>query len=203
MLLDLLFPPPSLDFLSHLSTLPLSPFTSPFEGRVSLYPYSSLSSLIHLIKYQFVTDIIPDLAQIVSSRFQSSYPRLLNYWRRYHFLLTPIPLSSYRQNWRGFNQSELLGQSIAESLNLKYSNQILIRPRHTSPQVGLNPTQRLSNLSSAFTLKPSLSKEGGPCYCGVGGFVLFDDVFTTGATLLSAAQVLPSSLRLWAFTLAA
>lgn len=207
LLLDLLFPPQSLDFLSSLSTLPLDPFISPFEGRVSLYSYHSLSPLIQLIKYQFVTDFIPDLANLVSLRFCSEYPRLLDYWHQNHFLLTPVPLASYRQNWRGFNQSELLGQAIAQNLNLGYSDQILIRTRHTPPQVQLpSKSARLTNLKSAFALKPSFLQGRVPE--GQVGFklnlILFDDVFTTGSTLISAAYPLQSSVqRLWAFTLAA
>jgi len=59
-----------------------------------------------------------------------------------------------RLKWRGFNQAELLAQVISQELNIPMINNLLIRTKHTLPQVKLeNSKQRKENINNAFSLE--------------------------------------------------
>ncbi len=98
------------------------------------------------------------------------------------FMLVPLSLHWRRQHWRGFNQATLLAQSLAEKTGLRLNSKSLIRVKNTQQQAKLSATKRALNLKGAFVWK---SSEKPPCKV-----LLVDDVFTTGATLESAAKTL-------------
>ena len=115
-----------------------------FEGRLSLFPYKDcLQDLLYDLKYNFVTDLIPDLTSLVSFHLRKSFPHLLSYWQKDDFVLVPIPLHTYRQNWRGFNQSQLIAQSLADDLHLGCLPDLLLRRTHSPPQAQLKRSARL------------------------------------------------------------
>lgn len=97
-------------------------------------------------------------------------------------LLVPVPLHKNRLRERGYNQSELLVQALAEQSKLPWQKSLL-RSRDTPHQTGLSRNQRLHNLDGAFTIDQK---------CQVNGknILLVDDVFTSGTTLQECAQVL-------------
>ncbi|GIW67150.1 MAG: hypothetical protein KatS3mg096_018 [Candidatus Parcubacteria bacterium] len=95
------------------------------------------------------------------------------------YYLTFVPLTSKKRLQRGFNQSEVLAQAIAKSLNLKIFNG-LIKIKETKDQTELNSEQRLTNLTGAFALKEKPPRK----------VILIDDIKTTGATLKECARTL-------------
>lgn len=100
-------------------------------------------------------------------------------------ILAPVPLHWYRKNWRGFNQTELLGEKIARKLKMKFSPDLLIRTRQTRPQTKLKEKERKVNVCGAFSVnKNSKFKIRN------SKILLFDDVWTTGATMQECAEVL-------------
>lgn len=94
-------------------------------------------------------------------------------------LVLPVPLHPERERERGYNQAALLGQPLAEALNLPFHRHLLQRVKLTSPQVGLSRRQRRENLHNAFVAGAGLAGRS---------VLLVDDVTTTGSTLASAAQ---------------
>jgi ComF family protein len=100
-------------------------------------------------------------------------------------LLVPVPLHWTRLAWRGFNQAALLADALHRVSGVGVEKHILRRIRRTSPQQGLDRTQRQSNIRQAFavpaTAAPRLA--GRPV-------ILIDDVITTGATAAACAKVL-------------
>ena len=166
------------------------------EGSLSLFYYHSFTRLaIQSLKYEFVTDLVDEFSDIFSQKIITDYPRLLAYWQKNNFFITPIPLYSSRQNWRGFNQSELLSQQIAQKLKLNFSNQILFRHRRTITQSHLKKqSDRFQNIKNAFTPILPIPKN----------IIIFDDVATTFSTLNSAFDSLkPFGLNhCWFLTLA-
>lgn len=83
------------------------------EGSLSLFRYEfMIKKAIFELKYHFVTDIIDELVALSTNHIKSTFPHLLQYWQSNHFVIIPIPLYSSRQNWRGFNQSILLGKKL-------------------------------------------------------------------------------------------
>lgn len=114
---------------------------------------------------------------------------LFKLWLKKHpapILFIPIPLSTNRERARGFNQVEkILRQAGVTS----FSTKLLKRKLETLPQTKLHKSHRQKNLSGAFI------------YTGENinlleykQVVLFDDVVTTGATLLAAQAELASHL---------
>ena len=93
--------------------------------------------------------------------------------------LIPVPLGSRRFRKRGYNQSERIAAALARVTGAPVRD-VLRRVRETPSQTALTPEQRAANVAGAFAAVAPL---GGRC-------VLVDDVFTTGATLLAAAQAL-------------
>ncbi|MCX8014814.1 MAG: ComF family protein [candidate division WOR-3 bacterium] len=98
--------------------------------------------------------------------------------------LTPIPLHPARLRERGFNQSLLLAHETALGSGIKL-NDCLRRKRNTKSQTSYDHQKRISNVANAFALKPKLELP-----IKDRKVILIDDVITTGATLVEAADTL-------------
>ena len=96
--------------------------------------------------------------------------------------LVPIPLSRGRLRSRGYNQAEVIARAVGKMMNWPVRPDRLRRSRETASQTRLGPSARLANLAEAFVATESDRSA-----------VLVDDVFTTGATLVSAARALLDS----------
>jgi competence protein ComFC len=100
-------------------------------------------------------------------------------------ILVPIPLFKGKFRIRGYNQSEILANSLAKKLDLKVLN-ILERVRDTKTQVGLKKEERETNIKGAFVIKREFIEKVKTAK----QVFLIDDVVTSGATLKEAAKVL-------------
>ncbi len=100
-------------------------------------------------------------------------------------LIIPVPLHYFRFVSRRFNQSAMLAHSLAKKTGIKYLPGALKRTRHTTPQAGLSRSQRVQNVSGAFTLNTryKLLIKGK-------NILLIDDVMTTGSTIEQCTKVL-------------
>ena len=97
-------------------------------------------------------------------------------------ILVPVPMYWTRRIWRGADHAQLLGEGLADELQLPIERQ-LVRIRNTPPQVHLNRTQRLANVRGAFRVADKPAVHGARV-------LLVDDVTTTGATANEAARTL-------------
>lgn len=111
-------------------------------------------------------------------------------------IISFIPLHSSKLKSRGYNQSEILAKSLSKKLNLKIHG-LLKRVKKTSSQVGLTREKRIENLKGSFSIAPNVLISQYP------NILLVDDVFTTGSTLLEAANVLKrkGAKKIWGVTL--
>ena len=100
-------------------------------------------------------------------------------------VIVPIPLHADRQQQRGFNQAELLGQWFCRVTRLPLQGKLLQRIQLTEAQHSLNRQKRFQNLAQAFAVDPRQKKR-----ITHASVWLLDDIFTTGATAMAAAQVL-------------
>jgi len=119
--------------------------------------------------------------------------------RQKNVVLVPIPLYWQRKNWRGFNQAELLGQMIAKKLGISFLPDLLIRVRNTKEQTKLKKEKRQKNVLGAFKINHCSS-----VISHQSSIILFDDVWTTGATIKECTKVLKRKgfKKVWGLTLA-
>lgn len=93
-----------------------------------------------------------------------------------------VPLHESRLRERGFNQSELLAEFVADRLP-KPLKPLLVKTRSTLPQVDLPAQSRAANVRDAFAADLHEVIKGQTV-------LLIDDLFTTGATMTECARVL-------------
>ncbi len=98
--------------------------------------------------------------------------------------IVPIPLHPDKLVSRGFNQAELIARSFSQLTGTKLDLS-LQRTRSTVAQFGLSKLARQENVADAFALVRSSLQPGD-------SVLLIDDIYTTGATVRSAALVLRS-----------
>lgn len=112
-------------------------------------------------------------------------------------VLIPVPLHPHRMRERGFNQSELLAETLARRINRRLDTRSLVRRRDTEHQARINADERRSNLNAAFAV-------ARPEYVRGRTVLLIDDVMTTGTTLSACAKPLlnAGASRVWCLTLA-
>ncbi len=143
------------------------------------YHHPLIKKLISVYKYHFVSEISKTLADFLLKKL-SPY---LGDTDLKKFVLIPMPLHKKRLRFRGFNQAELLARNLSQKLKVKLRNDLLVRCRHTPPQVKVALTERKKNIKSAFRAKKDLSLKSKT-------IILVDDVTTSGATLEAAAQAI-------------
>ena len=163
------------------------------DGLVVACRYKSPIKLaIQKVKYKWVYDIEKVLVDLLASQiWKFDLPQ--------NSILVPVPLHKKRKNWRGFNQAEILAKTLSRKFDVGYSDS-LIRTINTKTQVGLTREERKKNVMGAFTLDKKVEKK----QIAGRNFILVDDVYTSGATMMEAAKVLKRSQarNVWAMTVA-
>jgi ComF family protein len=138
---------------------------------------SSTQHLLHQLKYQQKENIGEWLGEQFAYSLQSK--------GRFAAveIIIPIPLHPSRIKFRGYNQSDAIARGMASVLQIPIVNGVLTRNVATQSQTKKNRFQRFENMNSVFSVAQASAIKGK-------NILLLDDVLTTGATLVSAAQVL-------------
>ena len=98
-------------------------------------------------------------------------------------IIIPIPIHRKRKNERGYNQSALIAREIAKNINeIKYVNAIK-KTKNNPRQSSLDRKERIENVKNAYEIA---NKE---IICNKR-IILFDDIYTTGATANECSKVL-------------
>lgn len=135
-----------------------------------------LKAIIHQYKYHGLKRLGETLAEKLMDRFQDN---LAKYGSD---LIIPVPLRSYREKSRGFNQAAVLADIIGKRLNRPSAPEALIKIRRTADQARLDLKQRLENIKGSFKVSNvNLANKK---------VIIVDDVITTGATVAEAARVI-------------
>lgn len=169
------------------------------DGLVSFFRYKGIIKTgIKKIKYRFVSDLAEELINLIPSSSLQIFPLTTN--NSQPITLIPIPLHPSRLKFRGFNQAEVLGRLAAKRLNTPVRVDLFKRVVKTIPQVEVKDRKkRLENMEGVFQVNNSTMKQ-----LSNETIILFDDVYTTGATLRSAANVLKraGAEKVWGISLA-
>lgn len=145
--------------------LPLIAATAQYYfGRGSL-----VQQLIHEFKYKGDKELGLQLGKLMGTALKGS-------GRIRADVLVPLPLFPHKERKRGFNQSDLLCEGIAEQLQIPVLKQIIIRPGRTETQTRKGRIERWKNMEGKFVVKDPAAIAGKHV-------LLVDDVITTGATL--------------------
>lgn len=143
---------------------------------------SPVRDMIHKFKYSNATWLCRDLTDLLEGCVTA------HYGTEKIDCLCPVPLNRVKARARGYNQAEVLGESLAKRLQVQMLPEILARTRNTPTQTRLNADARRSNVAGAFASPPSLR----PWTYG-RNILLIDDVMTTGATLSECAAALKAN----------
>lgn len=167
------------------------------DGLISFCVWEGpIKIAIHRLKYKpWILDLAPTLISLVVPSDLSRY----QFIDKEKPIVVPVPLYSTRRRQRGFNQAALLAELLAKKLNLQFRDDILFRKKKTKPQAELKGKERRKNIEDAFALNPNF-KFPITNY----QFLLFDDIWTTGATLRTCGAVLKraGAKKVWGLTIA-
>lgn len=96
--------------------------------------------------------------------------------------IIPIPLHPSKLRRRGFNQSQILSEGIADVLNIDICNEVLKRVKYTQTQTRRKRYDRWKNVEGIFKCSHTEKIRNRHV-------LLVDDVITTGATMEAAGTV--------------
>jgi ComF family protein len=106
--------------------------------------------------------------------------------------IIPIPLHKKRKDERGYNQTEIILHALFKEMDdtsFLYRNDILIRKKYTKAHsLTSSKKERERNIKDAFFVEEKKKKD-------IQGkdVLIFDDVTTTGSTLLEAKKTLKNA----------
>lgn len=151
----------------------------PLRLGAAAYTYRTetpIQDLIHALKYHHRPDVGVKLGRRFGQKLKD-HPALADADG-----LVPVPLHARRLHERGYNQAEMIGRGLSESLGIPVFPDALQRRQFKGSQTKRSKLERLENVRYTFQI-------------GKGDFtghhlILVDDVLTTGATLDFCGQAL-------------
>lgn len=140
-----------------------------------------ISHFLQRFKFSADMSLLPLLAQLLAEPVQQAIEEF-----GVPNALIPVPMHWWRRWQRGFNQAELLADSLCrqrglKSVGLKVERRWCQKVKLTAAQHDLDLAQRRRNLKSAFQCNTDLDGKY---------LVIVDDVMTSGATAQRLSEVL-------------
>ena len=140
------------------------------ECRSMLYYNNHTIDLIHKMKFSHRYLICRDFAAMLSHYYK-------DYIKSYD-AVSFVPLGKKRLLERGYNQSEIIAETISKILNIKLIDDIIFRKKETKALSSLNSkTERLNMIKNAFIINDHYNNNNKM------NLLIIDDVITTGSTL--------------------
>lgn len=98
-------------------------------------------------------------------------------------LIVPVPLHPLRRLERGYNQAEHIAYGISTQTSIPYCFNAVHRTRNNPPQAQMRYSERWNNIEGLFAISNPERLTGRH-------ILIVDDVFTSGATIISLAQAI-------------
>lgn len=103
-----------------------------------------------------------------------------NFIKKYDVII-PVPISKKRKKKRGYNQSELVANELAQKLNQDIWTDIIIKKKDNKPQSELNKLERIKNVEDIYEINKPIEVKNKKV-------LLLDDIYTTGSTVNEIAR---------------
>jgi ComF family protein len=146
-------------------------------ARSAVSAQSVVLEVIHRYKYQRALWFEPFLGDLL---IREALPALRQ--QQWDWIV-PVPLHPAKKRQREFNQAERLAIHLGKAAGIPINPDLLKRVSSTQTQTKLTRDQRAENMRNAFEMER-------PQKLTNKRILLFDDVFTTGATTNACAKVL-------------
>lgn len=153
--------------------------TNHFKGRISIRHGAAILSfreggmvqnMLHKLKYKGRREI----GEIMGKIGATSYLQSKMFDKP--DIIIPVPVHIKKVKRRGYNQSTIFGKSLSLSMDVPFSDDVIVKTLESESQTGKSRTDRVKNVEEVFSIhKPGVLKG-----CHV---LVVDDVITTGATL--------------------
>lgn len=153
--------------------------TPPRYGKLRSIAFyqTTLQQAIHFFKFEKKKVFARHLTQLIDAHIPLDCSI-----SEYDFIL-PVPIHKKRLRERGFNQATLLANGMAKVGRVSVLRNTLVRKLHTVAQSSLDREARQQNIIGAFEIRnPDIIRDKR--------LLVFDDVFTTGATIREAVHEL-------------
>ena len=165
----------------------------PISLDIPLYSWGiydgALKRAIAACKYENHPEIMEAIAVKIADTWKRS-PNIRLFNQIPKISVIPIPLHENKLKSRGFNQAETLARRFCEITRLQCHPHLLQRVKDTKAQMQTkSKKEREENLSKAFTVKLSPNLRAS----NTQSVILFDDIYTTGATIREAIATLAIS----------
>ena len=143
---------------------------------------------LHVFKYE---DLIRNL--IIDYKFNDKsylyktfcefiikHKNIFDFIRSYDIII-PVPMHNKKKAKRGYNQSELIAKELAKKAEIRMENHTLIKIKNNKVQSTLNKEERKNNVKNVYKLVNKEKIENKKV-------LIFDDIYTTGATIEACIQ---------------
>ena len=153
--------------------------TKYFDEHAYIFAYD-LIVREKIIQYKFKDKAY--LCKLFSEFFVKN-EKMYGFLKKYDIII-PVPMTSKKIRERGYNQIDLIAKRIARDIpNIKIQKNILIKYKNNKIQSQLNKKQRQQNVQDVYKLNNGeIIKEKN--------VLIFDDIYTTGATCNECAKLL-------------
>ncbi len=153
-----------------------------FDEHFYIFKYEKdIRQLILNYKFNEKSYIYKTFAKVIADE------ELMNeFIKKYDYIIS-VPLHKKRFRVRGYNQSELIAREVSKICGKIYYKDILIKSKNIVAQSKLDKLDRVKNIKDAFEIGSDAQLISGK------RIAIFDDIFTTGATVNECAKVLKSA----------
>ena len=150
---------------------------SPFKRVLSITVYKEpMTGLLHLLKYKNYDYLGRFLSCLMIQHIERIGLDLSCYQA-----IIPVPLHPFKRKERGYNQTELLAEQIANHFQIPLRNDIIYQKKDKTSQTRLKKEQREKAMQGVFSAQKDLKDKN---------VILIDDILTTGSTLKECALAL-------------